>query len=142
MSRIAFAALTAALLAAAPAAAREHVVLMKNSGAGGVMVYEPMVVNAQVGDTVRFKPTHPSHNAEMIPTIWPAGAPPFKGKINQEIVLPVTKAGMYGIKCLPHYSMGMVMLVVAGNSNAAAAKAASLPPMAAKRIKPALSAVK
>lgn len=142
MKRIAIGMLAAATSVASPAAAREFVVQMKTSGAGGVMVFEPAVVNARVGDTVRFVPTQPSHNAETIPAIWPADAAPIKGAINKEIVLAVTRPGIYGIKCLPHYAMGMVALVIAGNANRTAAQAAALPPLAAKRIKPALMAVK
>ena len=131
-----------AACAASPATAREFVVQMKTTSASGIMVFEPMVVTAKVGDTVRFVPTQPSHNAETIPAIWPTGAAPIKGAVSTEVVLKVTEPGIYGIKCDPHYSMGMVALVIAGNANRAAAQAATLPPMAAKRLKPALMAIK
>jgi pseudoazurin len=142
MNRSALFAITgAALSAAQPGAAKEIVVQMKTSGAGGIMVFEPAVVAAKIGDTVRFVPTQPSHNAETIPAIWPSGAPTIKGALNKEVVLSVTKPGIYGIKCLPHYAMGMVALVIAGNTNRAAAQAASLPPLASKRVGPALKAI-
>jgi hypothetical protein len=44
---------------------------------------------------------------------------------------------VYGIKCLPHFSMGMVALVQVGNgpsANLAAAKAVKLSPLATKRM--------
>ena len=46
-----------------------------------------------------------------------------------------TVPGVYGVKCLPHYAMGMVALVVVDDPapNLEAAKAASNPPMAKKR---------
>lgn len=141
MIRLSPLAFALAALAAAPAAAKEYVVHMKNSGAAGMMAFEPMVVNAKPGDTVRFVPTDASHNAETILAIWPAGAPAIRGAINKEVTLSVTKAGIYGIKCQPHYAMGMVALVIAGNANRAAAQAATLPPLAAKRLKPALAAI-
>lgn len=135
----------AALLAVAtPAAAKEHVVKMLNKGAAGAMVFEPAMVKAAPGDTVKFVPTNPSHMAESIPGMLPAGAAPFKGKMNKEVVVKFDKPGVYGIKCLPHYSMGMVALVQVGakSPNLAAARAAGakLPPLAKKRLMPLLTA--
>ena len=101
---------------ALPASAEEHVVKMMNAnGKGKFMLFEPEVVHAKVGDTVRFMPTNKGHNAEMIPDLWPEGAAEFKGKLNEEIVLTLDKPGIYGIKCLPHYPMGMIGAVVAGD---------------------------
>ncbi len=136
-------ALAAGLMMAAPAAAKEIVVQMKNKGAGGVMVFEPAFVRAQVGDTVRFVPTDKSHNAETIPGMLPAGGPTFKGKINEAIAFKVTKPGVYGIKCQPHLSMGMVALVQAGApANLPAAKTVKLPGLAKKRMDALLAQVK
>jgi pseudoazurin len=142
MNKFLFAA--AALLAtAAPVSAKEHVVKMLNKGAAGAMVFEPAMIKAVPGDTVKFVPTNPSHMAESIPTMWVAGAPQFKGKMNKEVVVKFDKPGIYGIKCLPHYSMGMVALVQVGNAspNLAAFKAAAakLPPLAKKRMTPLLA---
>jgi pseudoazurin len=103
-----------ALVASSPAFAAEHVVMMLNKGAAGMMVFEPALVKAAPGDTVRFVPTDKSHNAESINGMLPSGATPFKGKMNQEVSVTVTKPGVYGVKCAPHYGMGMVGLIVAG----------------------------
>lgn len=143
MKAIALAAL--ALTLAGPASAREIVVQMKNQGAAGAMVFEPAFVKAQPGDTVKFVPTDKSHNAETIATMLPPGVTATKGKMNQEFVLQATAPGLYGIKCLPHYSMGMIALVQVGNGpspNLAAARAAKLPPLAAKRMMPMLAKAK
>jgi pseudoazurin len=78
------------------------------------MVFEPDFVKAEIGDTVRFVPVDKGHNAEGIKGMLPEGVKIFKGKINEELVLTLDAEGVYGIKCTPHYSMGMVMLVVAG----------------------------
>jgi pseudoazurin len=45
----------------------------------------------------------------------PEGVKKFKSKINKEFVLSVEAEGFYGIKCTPHYGMGMVALVAVGN---------------------------
>lgn len=128
-----------------PASAKDIVVHMKNSGAEGTMVFEPSYVKASPGDTIRFIPTDAAHNAETLATIWPQGATPIKGAMNKEVVLKVSKPGLYGIKCMPHYSMGMVALVQVGKpvaADVAAAKAVKLPPLAAKRMTAALAKVK
>ena len=40
-----------------PAFAAEHEVKMLNNGAGGMMIFEPAVLKASVGDTVKFVAT-------------------------------------------------------------------------------------
>ena len=119
----------AALALASPAAAKDHQVKMLNKGNGRAMVFSPEVVKVAPGDTVTFVATDKGHNAEIISTMLPAGAAPFKGKMNQNLTVKFSKAGVYGYKCLPHYGMGMVGAVIVGNGgpNAAQAKAASHP---------------
>ena len=134
-----------AMASAMPAAAKDITVHMKNKGADGAMVFEPSFVKAAPGDVIHFQPTDPSHNAETISTMLPAGATPMKGAMNKEAVLTVSKPGLYGIKCMPQYSMGLVALVQVGKPTAAdvtAAKAVKLPPFAAKRMNAALAQVK
>jgi pseudoazurin len=107
----------AALLAIAPAGARaaEHVVKMLNdNGKGEYMVFEPSFIEAAPGDTVKFVAVDQFHNAETLPEIWPEGAATFQGELSKDVTLTVEKPGVYGIKCAPHYPMGMMALVVAG----------------------------
>lgn len=99
---------------AAPVYAADHQVQMLNKGAKGAMVFEPDFIKAEVGDTVTFVPTDKGHDAESIKGMIPAGAEPFKGKMNQQITVTIEKEGVYGVKCTPHYGMGMVALIVAG----------------------------
>ena len=128
---------------AIPAAAKDIAVQMKNMGKDGMMVFEPAFVKAAVGDTIHFVPTDKSHNAETIEGMLPDGVPHTVGGMNQEMTLKVDKPGVYGIKCKPHYSMGMVALVQAGKpANLAAAQAVKLPGLAAKRMAPLLAQVK
>ena len=103
------------------ASAEEHVVkMLNNNGKGKFMLFEPSVIKAKVGDTVKFVPTNKGHNAEAIPALWPEGAAEFKGEMNTEAVLTLDKPGIYGIKCLPHYPMGMMALIQAGDATNAA----------------------
>jgi pseudoazurin len=147
MSRFAPYALSALALIAAPlpAQAKDIVVHMKNMGKDGAMVFEPALIKAKVGDRIVFNPTDPSHNAETLPTMLPAGAAPMKGALNKEVSMTVDTPGLYGIKCMPHYSMGMVALVQVGKptpADIAAAKAVKLPPLAAKRMTAMLAQVR
>lgn len=125
----------AALAVAGPAAAKDFQVKMLNKGASGTMVFEPALVKLAPGDTVTFVATDKSHNAESIPSMMPAGATPFKGKINQTFTVKFTKPGVYGYKCLPHYSMGMVGAVIVGSPavNLDKARAVSHPGKAKQR---------
>ncbi|MAZ18064.1 MAG: pseudoazurin [Ahrensia sp.] len=121
---IAMLALGAAVAMASQANAAEYTVEMLNKGEKGVMVFQPDFVKAEVGDTIRFVPTDKGHNVESIKGMLPDGADAFKGKFGQEVVLTVEKEGVYGVKCMPHYAMGMVALIEVGtatNSEQAAA---------------------
>ena len=126
---ILFAGAALVVATASPAAAKDYQVKMLNKGNGRTMVFAPEVVKIAPGDTVTFIATDKGHNAEIISTMLPAGAAPFKGKMNQNVTVKFTKPGTYGYKCLPHYGMGMVGAVIVGNgaANAAQAKAASHP---------------
>jgi len=111
--------LTATVLTLLPGLALSdtYEVRMLNRGESGSMVYEPDFLALQPGDIVRFIATHPSHNASSIPEIWPEDAPQVKGQINEEIEVTFETPGFYGIKCSPHYTMGMVMLVQVGDGD-------------------------
>jgi pseudoazurin len=106
------------------ATAAEIEVKMLNKGAEGLMVFEPALVKIEPGDSVKFVSTDKGHNAESIKGMMPADAKPFVGKMNEDVTVTFDKVGAYGIKCPPHYGMGMVALVVVGTpDNLAEAKA-------------------
>ena len=104
--------------AVAPAFAANFDVQMLNKGADGAMVFEPALIKVAPGDTVTFKPTDKGHNAETIAKMLPEGAEPFKGKMGEETVVTFTEPGAYGVKCGPHFAMGMIALVVVGDAPA------------------------
>ena len=129
------AALAATLMLTAFAQAAEFEVKMLNKGAKGAMVFEPDFIKAAVGDTVKFVSVDKGHNAESIKGMIPEAAEPFKGKVSEEIVVTLTQEGIYGVKCLPHYGMGMVALIVAGEpTNLDKLKAFQAPGGAKKRL--------
>lgn len=113
--KICASALGLGLLAALPAHAADFEVQMLNRGEAGAMVFEPAFLRVAPGDTVTFVPTDRSHNAESIGGMTPEGAEPFKGRMNEAVAVTFEKEGIYGYKCLPHYAMGMVGVVVVGD---------------------------
>lgn len=102
------------VLAASAGWAETHEVQMLNRGEAGAMVFEPAYVKAAPGDVVHFVPTDKGHNVEDIDGMLPDGVESFKSKINQPFDLTVEEEGLYGVKCTPHYAMGMVALIQVG----------------------------
>jgi len=134
LATLTLAAALAGLLGQA-AAAEEFEVKMLNKGEKGMMVFEPDLVRAQVGDTVKFVVADKGHNAETIKGMIPDGAEMVAGKMNEEVILTLTEEGIYGIRCKPHYAMGMVALIVAGAPvNLDAAKSVKAPGKAGKKL--------
>lgn len=98
------------------ASAETFEVKMLNRGEKGPMVFEPDFLEITAGDRVRFVPTHKSHNAATVEGMVPEGVEGFKSRINDEFETGFDKPGFYGIKCSPHYGMGMVMLIKVGDA--------------------------
>jgi pseudoazurin len=124
-------------MGAQPAFAKQWQVKMVNKGTAGFMTFEPAFLKVNPGDTVKFIATDKGHNVESIADMVPAGAAPFKGKINEEIAVTFKNPGLYGYKCLPHAGMGMVGLIevrsTPNRANAATA-ASKLPGLAKGRM--------
>jgi pseudoazurin len=95
----------------------EHVVEMMNKSpeTGERMVFEPDLVRAMPGDTIRFVPTEPGHNSVSNDDMMPEGGTAWKGKINAEVSVTLETEGAYGFHCVPHRSTGMVGLVLVGD---------------------------
>lgn len=114
----------ATMLLATSAFAENFEVQMLNKGTEGAMVFEPAFVKAAAGDTVTFLSPDKGHNAESIKGMLPDGVEPFKSEMSKDFILTLTTEGLYGVKCTPHYAMGMVALIQVGapvNLDAAAA---------------------
>ena len=111
---IAALALGAAVVSAGVADAAEFEVMMLNKGEKGTMVFQPDHIRAAPGDTIRFVPTDKGHNVETIKGMLPEGAEAFKSKFNEIFEITLATEGVYGVKCTPHYAMGMVALIEVG----------------------------
>lgn len=133
LSRTLVAATALALMTGA-AFAETHEVKMLNKGEAGSMVFEPDFVAAQAGDTIHFVSVDKGHNVEGIKGMLPDGVAAFKSKMNKDYELTVDAEGIYGVKCTPHYGMGMVALIQVGAaSNLDAVKAVKQKGKAKKR---------
>lgn len=107
-------ALSVALAGAA--VGEDFEVKMLNRGEAGTMVFEPSFLQIAVGDTVKFIAEDRGHNAESIPEMMPEGGTAFEGKINEEVDVTFETEGLYGVRCKPHYAMGMVMTIAVGEA--------------------------
>lgn len=136
MKNVFLTAVAAVMIMAAGSAFGEEVeIKMLTNGAKGRMVFEPDFVQVSPGDTIEFEPTEKGHNAETIKGMIPPGAEPFKSKVNAEFSVTLTENGVYGIRCTPHYGLGMVALIVVGtpeNVEEARAVAVKVPAKAKK----------
>lgn len=120
-----------ASLSAAPSAAAEYEIKMLDHGDMGMMQFDPQLLKIAPGDTVHFVATDKDHNAVSIPGMIPGGAQPFASQIGQDLKVTLTVPGVYGYRCTPHGSLGMVGLIVVGQPvNEAEAKDASVPGLA------------
>ncbi|MCC2612078.1 pseudoazurin [Neorhizobium sp. Rsf11] len=130
MKRIILAAVLA-LMTVTPgfAIAADHRVEMRNKGSdGSAMIFEPRLVRAEVGDTVTFVAIDKGHNSSAIKKGVPDGTAEWKGEINQEITVKIEAPGVYMFQCTPHFGMGMIGAIVAGQPvNLEAVKAIKFP---------------
>ena len=94
-----------------------HEVQMRNQGSDGVMVFEPSVLQVQVGDSVTFKASDAGHNSASIEGMIPPGAEAWDGGMSQDITITLTEEGTYVYQCTPHLMMAMVGVITVGDLN-------------------------
>ncbi len=108
------------------ALAESYEVQMLNTGADGVMVFEPAVLSINPGDSVTFKATNPGHNSESMQGMMPEGAEGWKGGMGQDVTVTFDQDGVYVYQCAPHLMMAMVGVIKVGSGpNLEAIKAAA-----------------
>ena len=105
---------TAAVFLAGAVNAETIEVRMLNKGEAGTMVFEPAFVKAELGDTINFVSVDKGHNAESIKGMLPEGVEKFKSKLGADFSLTLDVEGLYGVKCTPHYALGMIALIQVG----------------------------
>jgi pseudoazurin len=96
------------------ATAAEHEIKMLNKGEAGVMVFEPAFLEIAPGDTIHFRAVDKGHNAASIDGMVPEGGATWKGGLSKDVDVTFDVEGVHGVRCVPHYAMGMVALIVVG----------------------------
>ena len=81
---------------------------------GAKMVYSEDITKVNVGDTITWVPTSKGHNVQFVTV--PEGVEKIKSKNNKEVSFTFEKEGVYLYVCTPHKGMGMIALVVVGDS--------------------------
>jgi len=110
-------ALSACLCAAPVAASARTVdVQMLDTSANGGPGFSPDIVRIAPGDSIHFVATNPGHTVQSMPNMVPDGAPAFSSGASKDLTVTFQKPGIYGYKCGPHYMIGMVGIVVVGDS--------------------------
>ena len=94
-----------------------YVVKMLNQGSTGIMVFEPAVLEINVGDTVTFEATDAAHNSASIPGMLPSGASEWFGELSRDITVSFDVPGVYGYQCTPHSMMAMVGVIKVGGDS-------------------------
>ncbi|GLU30878.1 pseudoazurin [Trinickia caryophylli] len=116
------------LLSSISSFAADVEVKMLNQASNGQRGFEPAIVHISPGDSVHFVAVDKGHSVQAIPGMIPEGAKPFSGKPSDDLVVKFDRPGVYGYRCVPHYMMGMVGLVVVGDAvNEAAARRVAQP---------------
>ncbi len=82
---------------------------MLSNGPDGQMVFNPSVLEVEVGDKVTFIPSDPTHDSISIFT--PKDAKSWHGKRDQKISVTIEKEGVYIYKCAPHFYYGMIGVI-------------------------------
>lgn len=116
-----------------PSRAAERVVRMLVESDDGRFTFEPTLLFVQPGDQVRFVPDSPMHAVKSISGMLPEHALGWRGRMGGETLVRLDVPGVYGIKCMAHYEVGMVALIVVGDqapANWSAAQTVRHPPMA------------
>lgn len=116
------ATLAAGLLAAAPVFAEPSVTvrsLNRGPEPGATFAYDPAIIRIPVGGAVQFEPTDRGHNVVPVPGLWPEGAPALNVPYNQAAEVSFPAPGVYAVQCTPHAGLGMVALIVVGDTDVA-----------------------
>ena len=78
------------------------------------MLYSDELVRVGVGDTISWVPTSKGHNVQFVSV--PEGVEKVKSKLSKEFSYTFETEGVYLYLCTPHAGMGMIGLVVVGDS--------------------------
>ena len=91
------------------------IIEMLNKRGKAQMLYGQDVVKIDVGQTITWTPDSKGHNVQFVSV--PEGVEKVKSKLSQEFSYTFEQEGVYLYVCTPHATMGMIGVVVVGDSD-------------------------
>ena len=91
------------------------IIEMLNKRGKEKMLYGQDVARIDVGQTITWTPDSKGHNVQFVSV--PEGVEKVKSKLSKEFSYTFEQEGAYLYVCTPHASMGMIGVVVVGNSD-------------------------
>ena len=78
------------------------------------ILYSQDVARVEVGKTIIWTPNSKGHNVQFVSV--PEGVEKVKSKLSKEFSYTFEQEGAYLYVCTPHASMGMIGVVIVGNT--------------------------
>ena len=78
------------------------------------MLYSEEIARIDVGDTITWLPASKGHNVQFVSV--PDGVDKVKSKLNKEYSYTFDTEGVYLYLCTPHAGLGMIGIVIVGDS--------------------------
>ena len=91
------------------------VIEMLNKRGKEKMLYGQDVARVEVGQTITWTPDSKGHNVQFVSV--PEGVEKVKSKLSKEFSYTFEQEGVYLYACTPHASMGMIGMVIVGESD-------------------------
>ena len=94
--------------------AQEQSIEMLNEKNGQMMVFSEELVFLEVGQSLVWRATDKTHSVMFLKDGIPKGVETFRSPFNVDGRFLFKTPGVYVYKCLAHYGMGMIGVVVVG----------------------------
>ena len=91
------------------------IIEMLNKRGKDKMLYGQDVARIDVGQTITWTPDSKGHNVQFVSV--PEGVEKVKSKLSKEFSYTFEQEGVYLYVCTPHASMGMIGMVIVGESD-------------------------
>ena len=91
------------------------IIEMLNKRGKEKMLYGQDVAKIDVGQTITWTPNSKGHNVQFVSV--PEGVEKVKSKLSKEFSYTFEQEGVYLYVCTPHASMGMIGMVIVGESD-------------------------
>lgn len=90
--------------------------LNKDIGSKKRNIFSPALIQIELGDTVKWVATDRGHNVEFVRGAVPDGVKPFRSALGKDVSYTFSTPGAYVYKCTPHYGLGMVGIIIVGET--------------------------